>query len=97
MYSLPKAAVGIAMYVSPDGFKAGPAFWADFLGGAPDLNAALDTFGLGPLAELPADLLSAGQKRRLALSRLFAASRPISRSSPALATAPVIVDPPQCL
>ena len=45
--------------------------------GAPDLEAALDAFGLGPLAELPAGLLSAGQKRKLALSRLFAAARPI--------------------
>lgn len=53
------------------------AFWADFLGGAPDLDAALDVFGLGPLAGLPAGLLSAGQKRKLALSRLFAAARPI--------------------
>jgi heme exporter protein A len=53
------------------------AFWAGFLGGAPDLDAALDVFGLGPLAELPAGLLSAGQKRKLALSRLFAAARPI--------------------
>ena len=53
-------------------------FWAEFLGkdGA-DLKAALAAFGLTPLADLPAGLLSAGQKRRLALSRLFAAPRPI--------------------
>jgi heme exporter protein A len=54
------------------------AFWAEFLGedGA-SLDRALAAFGLRPLAELPAGLLSAGQKRKLALSRLFAASRPI--------------------
>lgn len=54
------------------------AFWADFLdAGESDLAAALDVFGLAPLAELPAGLLSAGQKRKLALSRLFAVKRPI--------------------
>ena len=56
------------------------AFWADFLGAnaarlAPAL--ALDAFGLAPLADLPAGLLSAGQKRKLALSRLFTTKRPI--------------------
>lgn len=54
------------------------AFWADFLGkGHADLPRALAAFGLGPLAEFPTALLSAGQKRKLALSRLFAAPRPI--------------------
>ena len=54
------------------------AFWAEFLGRATEsLDRALAAFGLGALAELPAGLLSAGQKRKLALSRLFAASRPI--------------------
>ena len=54
------------------------AFWADFLGeDRTDLAGALAAFGLGPLADLPAGLLSAGQKRRLALTRLFAAPRPI--------------------
>ena len=54
------------------------AFWVDFLGdGAGDLDGALGSFGLEDLAKLPAGLLSAGQKRKLALSRLFAASRPI--------------------
>lgn len=54
------------------------AFWADFLGenGGP-LSPALAAFGLTPLADFPAGLLSAGQKRKLALSRLFAAPRPI--------------------
>jgi heme exporter protein A len=54
------------------------AFWADFLqGGESGLSHALSAFGLRPIAELPAGLLSAGQKRKLALSRLFAAPRPI--------------------
>ena len=54
------------------------AFFADFLGrGRTDLSRALAAFGLAPLADLPAGLLSAGQKRRLALTRLFAAPRPI--------------------
>jgi heme exporter protein A len=54
------------------------AFWADFLGenGGP-LSPALAAFGLTPLADFPAGLLSAGQKRKLALSRLFAAPRPV--------------------
>ena len=54
------------------------AFWADFLNedGA-GLKRALADFGLTPLADLPSGLLSAGQKRKLALSRLFAAPRPI--------------------
>jgi heme exporter protein A len=54
------------------------AFWADFLGQrSDDLEAALAAFGLAPLADLPAGLLSAGQKRRLGLARLLAATRPI--------------------
>jgi len=54
------------------------AFWAGFLGdGDGDLADALAVFGLEPLADFPAGLLSAGQKRKLALSRLYAAPRPI--------------------
>ena len=54
------------------------AFWVEFLGAKDkSLAPALDAFGLTPLADLPAGLLSAGQKRKLALSRLFAAKRPI--------------------
>ena len=45
-------------------------FWGDFLGGG-DLDKALQSFGIAPLADYPAALLSAGQKRRLALSRLM--------------------------
>jgi heme exporter protein A len=54
------------------------AFWAEFLGGSSaTLESALSAFGLAALADVPAALLSAGQKRKLALSRLFAAPRPI--------------------
>ncbi len=54
------------------------AFFVDFLGeGRAQLPKALSAFGLGALADLPAGLLSAGQKRKLALSRLFTAPRPI--------------------
>ncbi len=37
----------------------------------------LDSFGLGALAQVPGRMLSAGQKRRLALSRLIAAPVPL--------------------
>jgi heme exporter protein A len=51
-------------------------FWRDFLGGD-GMEAALDAFGLRPLAELPAAWASAGQKRRLGLARLALAHRPL--------------------
>jgi heme exporter protein A len=54
------------------------AFWADFLGPrSRHLEPALSAFGLASLSDLPAGLLSAGQKRRLALARLLVATRPI--------------------
>jgi heme exporter protein A len=53
-------------------------FWVDFLGGdGAGLEDAFEMFGLSELENLPAGLLSAGQKRKLALLRLFAAKRPI--------------------
>lgn len=52
------------------------AFWQAFLGGG-DLGAALDAFHLAPLAQDPAGLLSQGQRRRLALSRLALVRRPL--------------------
>lgn len=51
-------------------------FWSGFLGGG-DLARALDVFDLNHLAPFSAALLSAGQKRRLALSRLLLIARPI--------------------
>jgi len=53
-------------------------FWVDFLGGdGSGLEDAFKRLGLLELEGLPAGLLSAGQKRKLALARLFAAKRPI--------------------
>jgi heme exporter protein A len=43
-------------------------FFAQIWGGEAD--AALEALGLSPLADLPARVLSSGQKRRLALARL---------------------------
>ena len=52
------------------------AFWADWLGGAAeDRAAAIDAFDLEPLLALDVRVLSAGQRRRLALARLRAAPR----------------------
>ena len=50
------------------------AFWRDFLGGG-DVAAALAAFDLSRLSTFPAGLLSAGQKRRLALARLVLVRR----------------------
>ncbi|MGD1878088.1 MAG: heme ABC exporter ATP-binding protein CcmA [Kiloniellaceae bacterium] len=48
-------------------------FWADLRGGGLALDAALAAFALTDLAAVPGRLLSAGQRRRLALARLVAA------------------------
>jgi heme exporter protein A len=59
------------------------AFWADYLGAGEArptterVALALSRFGLEPLADVPAGILSAGQKRRLGLARLLVAERPI--------------------
>lgn len=51
-------------------------FWADWLEGpAKDRLAAVEAYGLAPLMRLDVRVLSAGQRRRLALSRLKAAPR----------------------
>jgi heme exporter protein A len=52
------------------------SFWRDFLGGG-DVAAALGAFDLTALADDPAGLLSQGQRRRLALSRLALVNRPL--------------------
>jgi heme exporter protein A len=53
-------------------------FWAGFLGrGQSSPDAALEAFGLAPLRDIPAAYLSAGQKRRLGMTRLLVAQRPI--------------------
>jgi heme exporter protein A len=51
-------------------------FWRDFLGGV-DLDHALSAVNLSALADYPVALLSAGQKRRLALARLALVPRAI--------------------
>ena len=48
-------------------------FWAGLLGG--DAGTALEGFDLAPIADRPAHLCSAGQKRRLGLARLLLAPR----------------------
>lgn len=50
-------------------------FFARLQGG--EVDAALDALGLSALAELPARVLSAGQKRRLGLARLALAPAPL--------------------
>lgn len=51
-------------------------FWCDVMGGS-SIATGLDAFRLGALKHEPAQLLSAGQRRRLTLSRLFLSPRPI--------------------
>lgn len=54
------------------------AFWREVLGSpALSVEAALEEVGLAALARLPVAVLSAGQKRRLALARLLVARRPL--------------------
>jgi heme exporter protein A len=51
-------------------------FWGRFLGNTRGrLDAALETFGLLTLRDIPAGYLSAGQRRRLGLTRLLLAER----------------------
>jgi heme exporter protein A len=51
-------------------------FWCDVLGGG-SITTALEAFRLDALKLEPAQLLSAGQRRRLTLSRLFLCTRKI--------------------
>jgi heme exporter protein A len=53
------------------------SFWISYLGGKVQPRSALETVGIGSLADLPAGYLSAGQKRRLSLARLVAIERPL--------------------
>jgi heme exporter protein A len=52
-------------------------FWVRFGARSGDTEAALGAFGLAGLADRPARLLSAGQKRRLALARLALSDAPL--------------------
>jgi heme exporter protein A len=51
-------------------------FWCAVLGGE-DISPALAAFNLEALKTDPVQLLSAGQRRRLTLSRLFLSNRPL--------------------
>lgn len=64
-----KAAMTVAENVS---------FAASWLGGDDArVPAALETLGIAHLADLPAGILSAGQRRRVGLARLLTARRPL--------------------
>jgi heme exporter protein A len=52
------------------------AFWQTLWNGGP-IDPALDRLGIARLADLHAGVLSAGQKRRVALARLLIAKRPV--------------------
>ena len=52
-------------------------FWAGMRDGSDDVAPALAHFRLGPVAEWACRLLSAGQRRRLALARLVASRAPL--------------------
>jgi heme exporter protein A len=72
----------IAYAAHADGLKAmlsateNLAFWAQIFGHQ-DIDAALDAYGLHPLAGRLAGTLSAGQKRKLGLARLLVTGRPV--------------------
>ena len=52
-------------------------FYARYYGGTTRVEEALQRVGLSRLGDLPAQYLSAGQKRRLALARLSLSARPL--------------------
>lgn len=52
-------------------------FWSHLYESRQDVDAALTRFGLAGLVEARGSILSAGQKRRLALVRLVLAQRPL--------------------
>ncbi|GAA0546162.1 heme exporter protein A [Rhizomicrobium palustre] len=53
------------------------AFWAAMFGSKAEIMPALKRFGIAHLAEARGAILSAGQKRRLALARLSLVGRPL--------------------
>ncbi|MDB5628475.1 MAG: Heme exporter protein CcmA [Tardiphaga sp.] len=53
-------------------------FWRDFLGGdVADVTESIAAVGLSHAIDLPAVVLSAGQRRRLSVARLLAVRRPV--------------------
>ena len=53
------------------------SFWAALRGDTTQVDDALETFGLAPLAGISARLLSSGQRRRLNLARIAANPAPL--------------------
>jgi len=51
------------------------AFWAEFGGG--DVETALASFSMAPIKDVPVAMLSAGQRRRVGLSRLALEKKPV--------------------
>lgn len=76
---LPLHAIRVAYVGHQDAIKPGLSIAENlrFWGAAASIAHALDAVDLGRLADLPARMLSAGQKRRLALSRLALSTAPI--------------------
>ncbi|MBI1188138.1 MAG: heme ABC exporter ATP-binding protein CcmA [Alphaproteobacteria bacterium] len=76
-------ALAIAYLGHRDGLKpllsadAHARHWRALLGGDGDSAEALDRVGLSAVADLPVRAFSQGQQRRLALSRLLIAPRPV--------------------
>ena len=75
---------GLHLVGHQDGLKAARTtaeelqFWSRWTGGvAADMEAVAETLGLGALMDLEVRRLSAGQRRRLALTRLVASPRPL--------------------
>jgi len=52
-------------------------FWKQMLGGKGDIAPAIDAWRLGALIDLPCGILSAGQRRRVALAQLSLTGRPL--------------------
>lgn len=53
------------------------SFWADLRNKASDLNAALKQLAITHLADIPARVLSAGQRHRVALTRILMSGAPL--------------------
>jgi heme exporter protein A len=60
-----------------DSARAHLSYWAGLYSGAIEPEGVFESVGLSRQADLPARVLSQGQARRLALSRLLLAPRPI--------------------
>lgn len=74
---LPVHAARVAYLGHQDAIKPGLSLAENLHPWGGDLAAALAAVGLAALADLPARLLSAGQRRRLALARLLLRPAPI--------------------